>query len=62
MKLKIKNKTIKEIYQARSKNNLNWMRLLDVSMQYAPDKTRKILKNINNIDLKISKLLKKISK
>ena len=62
MKLKIKNSIIKQIYLARAKNNANWMHLLDLAMQYSPKETKKILKSINTIDLKISKLVKKLSK
>lgn len=61
MKKKIKNKIINEIYKARSKNNFYWMKLLDVAMNSAPKETKKILKNINRFDKKISYLLKKIS-
>jgi len=62
MKLKIRNKIVKQIYLARSKNNANWMQLLDLAMQYSPKETKKVLKNINRFDLKISKLIKKLSK
>ncbi len=62
MKLKIKNSIIKQIYLARGKNNANWMQLLDLAMKYSPKETKKILKNINKFDLKISKLVKKLSK
>ena len=62
MNSKIKNKVIKQIYLARAKNNQHWMQLLDVAMKYSPLKTKKILKNINKFDLKISKLVKKLSK
>lgn len=62
MKLKIKNSIIKQIYLARAKNNENWMHLLDLAMKYSPRETKKILKRINKFDLKISKLVKKLSK
>ncbi len=53
---------IKEITDARKKNNLNWMNLLKISIKYAPDQSKKILKDINKQDKKISQLLKKITK
>ncbi len=62
MKLKIRNKIVKQIYLARSKNNENWMKLLDLAMKYSPKETKNVLKNINRFDLKISKLTKKLSK
>ena len=51
---------IKEITNARKKNNMNWMNLLKISIKYAPDQSKKILKDINKHDKKISQLLKKL--
>ena len=53
---------IKEITNARKKNNMNWMNLLKISIKYAPDQSKKILKEIKKKDKKISKFLKKITK
>lgn len=53
---------IKQITNARKKNNINWMNLLRISIKYAPNESKKILKDINNQDKKISQLLKKITK
>lgn len=58
---KIKNKIIKNIHLARKKNNTNWMKILDLSLKYAPKQTRKVLLNINKQDNKISNLLKKLT-
>ena len=55
-------KIIKEIELARSKNNVNWMNILRLAMRFSPKETKKILKNINSQDEKISNLLKKIEK
>ena len=44
------------------KNNINWMNLLKVAIKHAPKQSKKILKNINQQDKKISKLLKQITK
>tara|TARA_B100001996_G_C18404938_1_gene494446 strand:+ start:76 stop:273 length:198 start_codon:yes stop_codon:yes gene_type:complete len=65
MSKKLKNNTlkiIKNIEKARSKNNINWMNILRLAMRSSPKETKKILKNINSQDEKISNLLKKIEK
>jgi len=65
MSKKLKNNTlkiIKNIEKARSKNNINWMNILRLAMRFSPKETKKILKNINSQDEKISNLLKKIEK
>ena len=59
---KIKNKIIQQVYAARSKNNIHWMQLLDIALKHSPKETKKILKNINILDSKISTLLKKLTK
>ena len=53
---------IKQITNARKTNNINWMNLLRISIKYAPNQSKKILKNINKQDKKISQLLRKITK
>tara|TARA_B100001250_G_C19794902_1_gene788278 strand:- start:494 stop:676 length:183 start_codon:yes stop_codon:yes gene_type:complete len=53
-------KIIKQITNARKKNNTNWMNLLRISIKFAPKQSKKILRDINNQDKKISKLLKKL--
>ena len=53
---------IRQITNARKKNNINWMNLLGISIKYAPNQSKKILKNINKQDKKISQLLRKITK
>ena len=53
---------INQISSARKKNNTNWMNLLKLALKYAPEKAKKILKDINKQDQKISKLVSKISK
>tara|TARA_Y100001958_G_C20655708_1_gene181687 strand:- start:107 stop:295 length:189 start_codon:yes stop_codon:yes gene_type:complete len=52
---------INKITDARKKNNINWMNLLKVAIKHAPKQSKKILKNINQQDKKISKLLKQIT-
>ena len=59
--LKKANKIIKEIENTRSKNNKNWMDLLRLAFKHAPHKAKKVLKEINKNDQKISKLLKRVS-
>ena len=43
------------------KNNINWMNLLRISIKFAPEQSKKILKNINKQDKKISQLLRNIT-
>ena len=54
-------KIIKEIEKIRSLNNRKWMQLLSIAIDYAPEKTSKVIGDINSNDVKISKLFKKLS-
>ncbi len=56
------NKIIAKIALARKKNNINWMNLLKISIKYAPSQSKKILRDINSQDKRISQLLEKITK
>ena len=63
--MKKKNKKeiiIDEISKARRKNNHNWMKLLKLAMDVAPNKSKIILRQINNQDRKISKLGERLSR
>ena len=53
---------ISKIENIRSKNNINWMDILRIAMKHSPKETKKILKNINEKDSKISNIIKKLSK
>lgn len=55
-------KIIDSIEKTRSKNNVNWMDILRLSIKNAPDETIKIMKKIDRKDNKISNLFKKLSK
>tara|TARA_B100001057_G_scaffold501302_1_gene623592 strand:+ start:9805 stop:9999 length:195 start_codon:yes stop_codon:yes gene_type:complete len=57
-----KNIIIDQISNARKKNNYSWMKLLKLAMDVAPQKSKIILKQINNQDKKISKLVEKLSR
>lgn len=52
---------IDKVQGIRSKNNTNWMDILRIALKYSPEETKKILKNINEKDQNISKLLKSLS-
>jgi len=56
------NKIISEITKSRRSNNIYWMQLLKLAIQSSPVKAKKILKNINKQDKKISSLVSKLSK
>ena len=43
---------IRQITNARKKNNINWMNLLRISIKFAPKQAKKILKDINKQDKK----------
>lgn len=60
-KVKIKNylKVIDRIEKTRSKNNFNWMNILRIALQNAPEETLKVMKKINTADTKILNLNKK---
>ena len=59
-KLKKYLKVIDEIEKTRTKNNINWMDIIRLSMKKSPDETMKIMKKIDTEDSKISKLFKKL--
>lgn len=48
---------IDRIREVRSHNNIEWMRILEIAMKYAPAETKKVLREINNNDRQISDLL-----
>ena len=62
MKNKKYSKIINKIQLLRKKNNINWMDILRLAMKHAPDETKKILKNIDNYDKKISNEVNAITK
>ena len=62
MKKKNFTQIINKIQLLRQKNNINWMNILRLSMKYAPKETKKLLKNINDLDKKISKEVSSMSK
>jgi len=60
---KVKNKKknfIKQIEKIRSKNNTNWMDLLRLAYDRAPNETANIMSRIYKDDAKISKLVQKL--
>jgi len=62
MKKKNYQTIIKKIENLRKKNNINWMDILRLAMKHDPKETKKILKNINNYDKKISSEVNSITK
>ena len=51
---------IKDIEAIRAKNNKNWMDILRLALEVAPDRAKKILREINQADSEIATLLKKL--
>lgn len=63
MKKQIKKlKIINKIQKIRGKNNVNWMNLLRLAYKKAPDESALIMSKIYKDDIKISRLVKKLSK
>tara|TARA_Y100000768_G_scaffold357579_1_gene312743 strand:+ start:54 stop:236 length:183 start_codon:yes stop_codon:yes gene_type:complete len=59
--MKDKNiKVINHVEKIRRLNNKNWMNLLRIAIKYAPKESKRVIKNINLNDKKISRLLSKI--
>jgi len=54
------NNLINQIQKIRSKNNVNWMKLLKLAFELDPKRASLIMKNINSGDKKISNLLRKL--
>ena len=54
-------KIIKEIENIRKKNNEQWMKIMSITFEFAPDKSRLVLKKINLNDKKISSLVTKLA-
>ena len=61
MKKKNYNLIIDKISKAREKKNKNWMNLLKIAFESDPNNTKKIMRNINSQDKKISNLVKKLN-
>ena len=53
---------INQIEQVRKKNNKNWMDILRIAFEFAPDKTAHVLSEIYKEDKKINHLAKKLTK
>lgn len=52
---------IDHIAAARERNNLNWIEILRIAMEHAPEKTKRTLLRINKTDDRISALTKKLA-
>jgi len=45
---------IKNIEQVRARNNINWMEILRIALEHAPEKTKRVLIDILDADIEIS--------
>ena len=54
-------KIIRKIENKRKKNNINWMDILRLAFKSSPSEAKKIMVKIYQDDIKISKLIKKLS-
>lgn len=53
----MKDQIIDQIESVRRKNNSLWMQLLSIALEEAPERTQKVLADINKNDRKISNLM-----
>lgn len=53
---------IKQIRQVRAWNNIEWMKILEIALRHAPEETKKVLREINNNDRRVSDLLGELAK
>ena len=52
---------INEIENVRSSNNINWMDLVRLAFEYAPEQAKAIMSKINSDDSKVTNLLEELS-
>tara|TARA_B100000123_G_scaffold215013_1_gene163555 strand:- start:771 stop:974 length:204 start_codon:yes stop_codon:yes gene_type:complete len=60
-KIKKYHLILNKIENTRKKNNNNWMNIVRLAINIAPEKVIKIMKKINKNDNRISSLFKKMS-
>ena len=51
---------VNQVKKIRTKNNKCWMELLKLALEYAPEKSKKVLKEINKNDKKSTNLIGKL--
>jgi len=51
---------INQIEKIRARNNKNWMNILRLAIQYAPEQTKIIIQDIGKCDAEINKLTKEL--
>ena len=56
------HKIIDKIEKIRKKNNVNWMNILRISFKHDPAKTAEVMSKIYKDDIRISKLVKGLTK
>ena len=54
--------TLQAITTVRGSNNRLWMTLVEIALEYAPERTREVLKAINANDRQVSDLLGELAK
>lgn len=55
-------KTIDELEAARKRNNCNWMDLVRLAFEVAPERAQKIMQNICAADQEIMSIARKLTK
>ncbi|NDC00884.1 MAG: hypothetical protein EBZ83_05630 [Verrucomicrobia bacterium] len=56
------HRVLSQIESARSKNNLNWMEVLRIALDAAPEKTLKCIRRIHQKDKQFSRYLGRLLK
>ena len=51
---------VNQVKKIRTKNNTCWMELLKLALEYAPEKSKKVLNEINKNDKQITSLIGKL--
>lgn len=53
--------TLKQIEETRSKNNIEWMKILRIALEHAPEETQQVLRQIRKHDERVVALVKELS-
>lgn len=62
MKERRDEEIIDRISMIRTQNNILWMRILEIALEYAPDETKRVLREIHSNDTNISDLVRDLAR
>lgn len=55
--METEDRIVRDIRTIRAWNNIEWMKILEIALKHSPEETKKVLREINNNDRRISDLL-----